>query len=120
MSLAVTSQLCLLCRSSQSLRSYFPLFFFLPPPVAPPCLPCRTPAKAGHAAASTNGATGVSDMAGYAARVCGRAQRELLRYNATQLLSLHLTSNISASSCFFLRPFFVFPLLTWPVILPRA
>ena len=31
-----------------------------------------------------NGATGASDMAGNAARVCGRAQRELLRYKADQ------------------------------------
>src|SRR6266567_6716852 len=33
------------------LNSYFPLFFFLPPPVAPSCLPCRSSTKASHAIA---------------------------------------------------------------------
>jgi hypothetical protein len=36
----------------------------------------------------TNGATGVSDMAGKAARVCGRAQREAAEIQCSELIAI--------------------------------
>ena len=39
----------------------------------------------------TNGATGVSDMAGKAARVCGRALREAAEIQCSELIAIFVT-----------------------------